>query len=110
MSNKQRDILASQMNAGETHNSNSSQDSKPLIEREQVEGTPLWIVKMQNEYNLVMGQYKLNETSFTCKEDVMKYIKKEMWNLITRIIVIISNNIFNDRELKIPEGTINEKI
>lgn len=99
MSKEQRDILKLQTNAEETHN---SQSSDQLIEREQIEGSPLWIVKIQNTYNLIMGQYKLNETPFESKKQILDYVKKEMWNIITRIIVIISNNLAKDHFLETP--------
>lgn len=89
MSTKQRELLQSQMNAPETDNLDSS---NKLIERELIEGTPFWIIKRENEYYLTMGAYKINHIPLKSREEVDKYMKEQLWNIICTVILSLIHN------------------
>lgn len=83
------------MNASEADKSNSSNEE--LIERQQLEGTPFWIIKMENEYNLIFGKYKITQTPFKDKKTLTQWLNKNQWNIITQLAMIIANDILIER-------------
>lgn len=86
--NKQ-ELLQSQTNVGTVGSIPSSTDK--LIERELIEGTPFWLIKKDEEYTLVMGRYKVNHVQLNNKEEVVQFLKDEMYNIISTMIFIINN-------------------
>lgn len=78
---KHSDILNTQSNANETHNNES------LIERDKIENTPFYLIKENNQYFAVYGNYRITER-FTTAEQVFEDIEKRMWEIITNICII----------------------
>ena len=56
-----------------------------------VEGTPFYIVE-QEKFCVVMGRYKVSN-EFETMEEAKKYIKKKPWDLLTKVIGIMIENI-----------------
>lgn len=88
---EQKDLLQQQ-----TGNIQPDTPNEPLIEREQLEGTPFWMIKIQDQYNLIMGKYKLTDVPLKDKEEIFSYLQTNMYNIITRIVAIIANNMITD--------------
>lgn len=98
MYTKQTELLKSQTNAEETHNSESSQDNEPLIEREKIEGSPFWTLKTNNEYIILFGKYKINDGSFKTKAEATKYLNKNHWDIMLRTIMIVVQDTIQENE------------
>lgn len=60
-------------------NQNNSQ-SNSLIEREDIKGTPFWLVKMEDNYFISWGDYKLTENRKS-KEECLSLLEEEQWNI-----------------------------
>lgn len=74
--------------------------SKKLIEREQLQGTPFWIIKNDEEFNLIMGRYKLNEFPLRTREEVDRFMTSDIWNLILKIILAVIQDTLTELEKK----------
>lgn len=98
MSTDQRELLHTQTNAGETHNLSSSLNEE-LIEREQTEGSPFWIIKENNQYLIVFGKYRLNKDPINNRKGVDQYLKKNLWNIVTTIALIIANDKLDEKSI-----------
>lgn len=82
-------------NAEENNNSNSG-EIKKLVEREQVEDTPFWIVgNKEIGYCLTLGKWKISEYMETM-EAVLEYIEKENWKLILTLIGVVIEDMTSD--------------
>lgn len=86
---KQRELLATQTTAENNHKENS-----PLIERQQIENTPFWIIgNKETGYNLVMGKWKLTTQPHKTKNDLKKWMNKNHWNLTLTMIICATNDL-----------------
>lgn len=75
------------MNVENPINSNSSK----LIEREEIEGTPFWIIGEEEKgYFLSFGKWKLTEDLAT-KEDVFLHLTTNKWEIILKMILCMKN-------------------
>lgn len=79
---KQSEQLNIQENVENNHNKQSS-----LIEREKIEGTPFTLITLNEEYFMVMGDYKVTETTKTKEEQIQK-LESEKWLLIMHICIV----------------------
>lgn len=92
---KHTELLNTQLNAEENHNSTSSK----LIEREPMENTPFWIIGTNEEgYFAVLGKYQITE-KFPTKQAVRDHIDIFVWEIIMKIVGIIASDLIieNDR-------------
>lgn len=86
MSTKQRELLASQLNANEPNNFPSGQ----IVEREQIENTPFWIVgNKERGYFLAFGKFQMTE-EVPNKLDVILNLEKDRWNVLVKMIVCVT--------------------
>lgn len=92
---KQKDILNTQLNVGETLNYLSNSE-ETLITREPVKGSPFVTVKIDNKYFLALGDARITEL-FETKEQVYEYLKDNLWNIIgVYVLEIIRIQGIND--------------
>lgn len=91
MYTKQSEILRSQTNAEEEPSLTSS--SEELVERHEVPGSPLWIVKESNQWWIVLGKYRINHLPMQTKLEAEDYLLDNMWNVVTQIAIIIMNDV-----------------
>lgn len=90
MKTTQAELLASQTNANEPDNSNSSNE---IHHREQVPNTPFWIIGNETKgYILVMGKHKLTETKQT-PDAVKKLLKNDLYNIMLKMMIAIFETI-----------------
>lgn len=90
---KQRDLLNTQNNTEETHNLNSK-----LIEREQMEDTPFWIIgNEETGYFGVMGKYQITE-KFPTKEGVKNHIETKIWDIMMKVVSIITQAMLEEHD------------
>lgn len=92
---KQRDILNTQNNAEETHNSNSI---KQLQEREQMAESPFWIIGNEEDgYMGTLGKYQITER-FPTKEAVQQHFETATWNIILKLSGIVAAELIEQHE------------
>lgn len=84
------------MNADEANKENSSNEN--LIEREQLEGTPFWLIRQEEKWAIVMGKYKMNDKELRSREEAIKYMEDNKYNISLRMTMIIVNDIIREQE------------
>lgn len=91
---KMEELLNIQQNANQTHNGKSnSQNEKPLIEDESLPGTPFHVRgNEETGYFLRLGNNRMTE-HFPTKEDAINELYGEQWNMITKLIVTVTEQI-----------------
>lgn len=67
---------------------NPKENSSEIIEREQIENTPFWILKTEEGYFLVMGKYRLSET-YPTQIHVLTYLQDNHWQIILTLCTIV---------------------
>lgn len=69
---------------------------KQITDRENIEGTPFWIQRVENKWFITLKGYALTPR-FNTKDEAMKYIWLENhgWNVIGNMIIIIHEEIAN---------------
>lgn len=90
MYTKQQELLQSQMNV-DTENKSQSNSNK-LIERELLDGSPFWLIKTEDQYHIVFGKHKINFEPLKTKQEAIKYIQENHWNITCQICIIMANN------------------
>lgn len=105
---KQSEQLATQENVENNHKQNSI-----LTEREPIKGTPFTLIKQDEQWFMVMGDYRVTETTKT-KEEQIEKLESEKWLLIMHICIVaikkigIENNDYKnweERMKKLKENT-----
>lgn len=90
---KQQELLQSQTN---TENPNST--SSKLIEREQMNDTPFWIIgNQENGYIGTLGKYQITE-NFPTKEAVTQHIETKVWEIMLKIAGIVAADLIEQNE------------
>ena len=86
-----KELLNGQNSTEEANNSVSSE----LVQREQMINTPFVLVEHKNEKFIALGNYRviLKEEVINSVKDAEKFLKKEMWNMIPRVIAVINNDL-----------------
>lgn len=91
---EQADLLHSQLNANTTDKPNSTEQ---LIEREQISGSPFWIIGDQEKgYFLTFGKWQLTER-YETKLDVLNSLHDNEYDIILKMVLCIidPNNEIN---------------
>lgn len=57
--------------------------------REQLEGTPFWIIQDKTGYNLIMGKYRMNNTPIGTLEDLHEWMEENKWNIQMSIAICV---------------------
>lgn len=73
-------------------------DETPLIEYEEIEGTPFTIVHQNNMWFLVMGNNRITEPTHTRLEQINK-LDSEKFLLMLHIAVIVGEKLKNDIQI-----------
>lgn len=64
-------------------------ENYPLIEREQIENTPFWIVGNDEiGYKLTWGKFTFNDEPLKTKEECAEWFKVNQWTIILHMIAI----------------------
>ncbi|AXH73228.1 MAG: hypothetical protein [Microviridae sp.] len=96
-SKKMSEQLHTQLNTNETIKENSL----PLIEREQIPGTPYWIIGNEEQgYFLQFGKYKLTE-NYSEKEYVKKHLIDNQFNIMLQTCLAVVNEAQQNTEKSI---------
>lgn len=102
---KHKELLKSQMNAGENQNKENSSEDTQLIERENIKNTPFIVVGNEEKgYILTLGKFKLTENMPT-KEEAIALLYTDKWHIILRMITTIHETIM----MKIGEELLQEQ-
>lgn len=86
-----KELLAGQNVTEEANNSESSE----IIKKEQIQNTPFMFVEYKGECFIALGNYRvtLKEEVINNVKEAEKFLKKEMWNMIPRVIAVINNDL-----------------
>lgn len=90
--NNQKDTLNSQANS-----ENNLKQNSPLIEREEIKGTPFTLIKQDELYFIVMGDHRLTEPTELKNEQYLK-LENEKWLILTNVIIIILDKMNKNAE------------
>lgn len=112
--------LNTQLNAKDSHNSNSYEEAIPMIEKNRkntvhervpIEGTPFTRAKNDHGYTLLMGLYALTPTFKTIKQ-LNDYKNKNEWNLITNVMhaMLDFHKLINQQKLNEQENKLQQEI
>lgn len=100
MQTKQKDILTTQLNTEETHNKDSGNEQ--LFKIKPIQNTPFHILNKENEYYLTIGNNLLT-VGMETEEKILKYLEEHKWDIITTIIIIITDKQINDKTIQRPK-------
>lgn len=88
-----KELLNGQNATEEANNSESSE----LIKKEEIKNTPFIFVEYKGECFIALGNYRvtLKEEDHLIRnvKEAEKFLKKEMWNMIPRVIAVINNDL-----------------
>ena len=88
-----KDLLNGQTATEEAHNLEYSE----IIKRVQIQKTPFVLVEYKGESFIALGNYRVTlkeeEHLLGNIKEAEKFLKKEMWNMIPRVIAVINNDI-----------------
>lgn len=83
----QQERLKLQLNADGIRVNSSEEPPTQLVEREQLEGTPFWIIGNNEEgYFLAFGKFKMTER-YKTKDEVIEYLNSNEYNIIAQMIL-----------------------
>lgn len=81
----QSELLNTQMNAEDPNKENSGK----LIEREQIPGSPFWIIGDEEKgYFLAFNKWQLTEYMRT-KQDIKENLETNKWDIILKLILCL---------------------
>lgn len=90
------------MNVENTSKQNYSVNE--IIKKIEVKNSPLTIAGNDEDgWFIAMGKYKLSEEKYKDEFEARAGIENEMWNIITRMIFIISGEEIRSRENELKE-------
>ena len=86
-----KELLIGQNATKEANNSQSSE----IIKRVQIQNTPFMFVEYKGESFIALGNYRvtLKEEVINNVKEAEKFLKKEMWSMIPRVIAVINNDL-----------------
>lgn len=94
ITSKHADILNTQLNTEE----NPSSKSSKLIEREQLTGTPFWLVGNEEQgYRIIMGKWAITEI-YKTKIEALLIIKDEQWQTTLKLAGIVAQDLIEQNE------------
>lgn len=107
---KATELLHTQSSVDENNNSNSGNENQTLIERTKFTNAPFTLIKQDEKYYVVMGDYRVSEVYDTKSEalkdfnaeewehDSDKYITSNTnWGVLTNVISVIVEETLNLR-------------
>lgn len=93
MQTKHREQLSTQESVENSHSYDST-----LVDRNKIDGTPFTIISFLREgetekkHFLTFGKYRISPDKNT-KEELEDYIEQNKWNIITNLIILISETL-----------------
>lgn len=64
--------------------------SKQLVERINLEGTPFTAVKLENDFFLTIGKYRISTKSFQKVEELTEWIELNKWEVMATFASIVA--------------------
>lgn len=64
---------------------------KHLVERRQVDNSPFLAVKLENDWFLTLGKYRVVNKSFESFEQSVEWINQNNWELIATVASIVAD-------------------
>ena len=88
-----KDLLNGQNATEEAH----SLESSEIIKKVQIQNTPFMFVEYKGESFIALGNYRvtLREEEHLLRnlKEAERFLKKEIWNMIPRVIAVINNDL-----------------
>lgn len=97
MFTKLRELWRSLTNVKSQTNLDYSKNEE-LISRWQLENTPFWILRENEQFNIVLGKYRINEEPLTSKIECELYLNNNTWKVVTQICIIVMNDIQKEQQ------------
>lgn len=79
MSQKQEELLKSQLNVEGVHKEDSSNER--LVEHKQIKNTPFVMVRYEDKYFMVLGSAKLTD-EYSSEEEVLEVLEERKWEIL----------------------------
>ena len=96
MKSEQLEHLKLQTSA-EKEDSNRENSSFELVERDQINGSPFWIVGNKVDgYFLAFGKYRMGDVFYT-KEEVVNYLENSKWDIVGYYAGIIAELTIDEK-------------
>lgn len=96
---KQSELLDTLTNVQKTNTTN-----KPLFEREQLPGSPFWLIgNSEQGYNITMGKYKITQEPFKAETipDALilayRWLDNNQWDVVLTIALCAITDIENQK-------------
>ena len=80
---------------------NNASTSDQIVEQHKVENTPFTIVKVDTQWFLTMGKYRLTEPTPT-REETEAQVHDVTWNRLVQVMMIITEEQINNLNNKKP--------
>lgn len=72
-----------------------------VTETHYVEGTPfVAILTDENKFMIAMGNQIVSELEFDTLEDVKEYCNEKGWDLLTSVMLILANHLYQTKQLE----------
>lgn len=86
-----KELLNGQNSTEEANNSESFE----LVKREVINNTPFVFIEHKGEKFIALGNYRvtLKEEVINNVKEAEKFLKKEIWHMIPRVIAVINNDL-----------------
>lgn len=63
--------------------------------KEQIDGTPFWIIQDKTGYNLIMGKYRLNNKPIPSLEEMELWMNHNQWNIQLSLTICVVTDMLN---------------
>ena len=73
------------------------EENEELTKIEVVEGTPFTVVKVDDQYFLALGKYRLSEL-LDSEEEAKEEINDLSWNRLLSVMYAVANEVYRDHE------------
>lgn len=89
--------ISTNANKNQQNREQSSNEDERITDRENIEGTPFWIQRVEKQWFITLKGYAISPRMNT-KEEAIKYIWLENngWNVIANMIIIIHEQVANE--------------
>lgn len=102
MQTEQKDILNTQLNVENNHNSDSSlkkDKGEQIYRAKRLENSPFNIVNKEDKFYLTLGNYLLSPAMQT-EEGIREYLEGHKWEIISSLILLVHERAMEDYERK----------
>lgn len=74
----------------QTTTSSESTSENNLVHHEQLTGTPFTLVRNENKWCLVLGNYRITE-NYPTRNEALERLDKDFWLVVTHLVTIVAD-------------------